>query len=138
MKNLIIILFLIPFWANCVITAQIDFSEPDKQAHLAVGFISSGIINIECYQLIKDTDLKPFWSKAISFGVGAGGGILLGHLKEKYDQKHGGVYNKKDFKATLIGAISGSFTVRLLLWNNIPESHVPIEDIWLLENEFIN
>lgn len=116
------------------LTAQ----EQDETAHYSCGFLVGGIANIETYNLIKNTNLKPWQSKAIAFIVGTGAGILAGHLKEQYDSNNEGFYNRKDFKATMWGAVSGSVTIRLVLWNSIPESHVPVEDLWLQDEPLIS
>lgn len=128
MKKLIIILLLMPICLN----AQI---KQDKINHFSAGFLISGIGNITTYELIQNTDIKPFWTKAISFTVGAGLGVLAGHAKEKYDLRNGGYYSKMDLESTMYGSLTGSFTIRLVLWNSIPKSHVPIKDIFDIEND---
>ena len=128
--KLTLILFLIPF----VLSAQI---EQDKINHFSCGFLIAGISNAETYNLLKDTNLKPWQSKTIALIVGSGIGILAGHAKEKYDENNEGIYNRKDFDATAYGAVFGSISVRLVVWNSIPESHVPIEELWLQDEPLV-
>ena len=129
MKNIIIILLLslLPF---SLAAQKVDFNQQDKQVHFAAGFFISSVANIETYNIIKDSNLKPWQSKAISFVSGVTFGTLAGHAKERFDEKNNKVYSKNDFRATLYGALCGSFTIRLVLWNSIPESKV-------LDNEII-
>jgi len=140
MKKLIIILFLFSFGlqAQTIRFAGIEMHE-DKLNHFAAGYGIGLMSNIATYKLISLTKLDPELSKMFSFAIGSSLGILAGHLKEKHDEKNGKVYSKDDFNTTLYGALSGSFSMRLLLWNSIPENHLPKgEIIYDLENEIFN
>lgn len=138
MKNLIIIIILL-FIEISINSQMIKFAginmQEDKLQHFSVGFIEGNVINISIYKLLSLTKLDPELSKMFStaFAIFLTG--ITGHTKERYDKKNGGIYNKEDFKATLYGGIIGSFTVRLFLWNSIPENHLP-EDaiIYSLDN----
>jgi hypothetical protein len=124
MKKLIIILFFAAFSMN----AQ------DKVNHLSAGTMIGFAGNGGSYLLLtKTTKLKPKTCKWISFAAGFGLGVFAGHLKETHDM-NGGFYNKKDLRITALGAALGSFSFKLIIGKSIPESRVPKEDIYDIEN----
>ncbi len=112
----------------------------DKLDHAFVGYALGLTANLGSYKLLGLTKLDPELSKMFSFAIGAAVPILAGHIKETYDKKQGRVYSREDFNVTAVAGLFGSFTMRLLLWNSIPVSHVfEGEIIWDLESEiFIN
>lgn len=126
MKKLTIILLMIPILAGAQIAE-------DKIHHFSCGAMIAGVANITTYDLIKDTRLKPSYSKIVAMAVGLGIGMLAGHAKEIYDEKQGRYYSHSDYKATGYGALFGTVSVRLVIWNSVPKSHVPIKDLWEME-----
>ena len=146
MKKLITILFLVTFSLQAqdsIRFAGIN-TTTDKLDHAAVGYALGITTNIVSYKLLSLTRLDPELSKLFSFAFGAAVPILAGHLKERYDEKNGGQYSKEDFNVTAVAGLCGSFTMRIMLWNSIPRSHVPEEetiydsDVWDLDNIYIN
>lgn len=133
--NKLIIIILFAYMHIFSVYSQIRMG---KQAHFAAGFFISAVGTIESYNILKDTQLKPWQSRILSSLIGTGLGFAAGHTKEIYDKKHGRAYSKQDFYYTGKGSVYGTVTVNLLLWSSIPESHVPIEELWLLENKFVN
>ena len=125
MKKLLTTIIIILLTLN--LNAQI---QDDKINHFSVGYLIGAVSNIQTYELLSMTNINPKTSKVISFGVGVGMGLLAGHLKEKYDSNHEGVYNKQDLKATTVGSLSGSLTVRLILWNSVPRKSLP-KDVYI-------
>jgi hypothetical protein len=71
----------------------------------------------------------------VSDGLAIGGSILIGHLKEKHDQRNGGFYSKKDMLFNTVGSIIGNYTMRIIIGKSIPRNRVPIKDIFDMEND---
>ena len=101
--------------------------EEDKVNHFTAGYMIGFVTTAVTW---KFTERK--WIAVVS---GIAVSSLAGHLKESYDMKHGGFYNNKDLKATVIGGLSGTITIRLLLINIVPKRKVPVYDQWLLDSE---
>jgi hypothetical protein len=149
-KKLTVILLLIPILANAQngLIWGVDFNEQDKQAHGGFGYFTGVVFNCAAYNILEDTEMKPWLAKAISFFVGSGSSLLLGHLKDKRDRKQGRTYNIKDVKATFMGGIAGSGTISLAFYIFLPNKKLPEgtiiyenkEDVpgWSLDNEFLN
>ena len=122
MKKLITILFLFAF------TAQAQFKiAPDKQNHLAAGFMIAGTSNALTWKFTE--------RKVLAFGVGIGMSALAGHLKENYDLKHNSIYDNQDLKYTVIGGLIGSSIVSILTLKMIPKRKLPMEYHYLYDDE---
>lgn len=86
----------------------------DKINHFGVGYLAGASVNAVTYNLLSEkTTIDLRLCKAISFTLGSGTGLLIGHLKEKYDKKHTWYYNKLDRRATFLGSTFGALTVTI-------------------------
>ena len=127
MKRLLLI--LITFISLSIKSQEIyilGFKE-DKVKHFTCGYMIGFTSNCIAYEITKN--------KTIGLVSGIAFSTLAGHLKENYDRNNGKIYNKSDFNATLCGGISGSFTIRLVLWNSVYRKRVTMEQYWIIENE---
>ena len=105
MKNITIILLLIPFWSNCVITAQIELSEsyafaPDKTKHLIVGSGTSIVVYSLVYHKTKNEGLafRAGWMSSAFAGLG----------KEVIDMTQGKEMSLSDMSYTIAGGLASS------------------------------
>lgn len=78
------------------------YNNLDKVAHFTICVILIFIFDI----LFKFTIIAPF----ISFIFV----IIIGVLKEIYDFKNGGIFDKNDLLADILGAIFGTILISLL------------------------
>lgn len=116
-----------------LLTAQIS---SDKLDHLAISSVNSAIIKGISWKLVSNnTNLSLGNCHRVSDAVAIGGSLLIGHLKEKYDQRNGGIYSKKDMFFNGLGAIVGTYTIRIIIGNAIPVNRVPIKDVFDMEND---
>jgi hypothetical protein len=99
----------------------------DKINHFTAGYIIGYAGNVSIYEITKN--------KHIAFVSGIGLSILAGHLKEVYDSKHGGIYNKNDFIATSSGGIVGSFTIRIIIGKSKHRKLVTMQEWYDYENQ---
>jgi hypothetical protein len=129
MKKIVIILFLLPIMCN----SQIN---NDKLNHFSVCAVNSAIIKGISWKLISDnTNWNLNTCHWVSDGLAIGSSILLGHLKEKHDQRNDGFYSKKDMLFNGIGAVVGTYTIRVIIGKAIPINRVPIKDVFDMEND---
>jgi hypothetical protein len=90
---------------------KLNLGSEDKINHFSCGYIIGLSGNCIGYEISKNKT------------IGLLSGIILsstaGILKENYDRNNGGKFNNQDLKSTVIGGLSGSLTIRIILWNSI-------------------
>lgn len=89
---------------------------PDKVNHFSCGFL----IGVTANALTEEITT----SKTLGLISGVAFGILAGHLKETYDKNHGGFYSKPDLKATILGTVLGSVSIRIIFGNSVHRKKV--------------
>lgn len=131
MKKLLILSMLIPLFC------QAQFSIPDdKVNHLTFSVVNSAFIKGLSWKVISNnTNWSLKTCHNVSDALAIGGGLLIGHLKERHDQKNDGFYSKKDMLFNGIGTILGTYTIRIVIGRAIPKNRVPIKDVFDMEND---
>ena len=125
MKKLIILVLMAVITFN--VNSQTANPEKDKYGyvnHVSVGAGIGFVSNLLTYKALTSwTDMKPWQAKTISFITGVGMAYLGGHLKEDYDMRHGGFYNKNDLTYTAVGGICGSTIAGCILIIDMPDRY---------------
>jgi hypothetical protein len=83
----------------------------------------------------NNTDLSLKSCHLISDILAISGGLFIGHVKESIDRKNGGFYNKKDMLFNGIGAIVGTYSIKITIGRAIPRNRVPVKDVFDMEND---
>lgn len=111
MRNIILTSLFILFSTNIFSQENYYFGiKEDKFKHLSCGYGIGFAANCIGYEISKN--------KTVGFISGIALSTLAGHLKEVNDRHNGKIYSKSDLKATILGGIVGSVTIRIGLWNS--------------------
>jgi hypothetical protein len=98
--------------------------------------VNSAFIKGISWKLISNnTNWSLKTCHVVSNALAISGTMYIGHLKERYDERNGGFYDKKDMLYNAIGTIAGTYIVRIGIRSAIPENRVPIKDVFDMEND---
>jgi len=143
--QVLIILLLVLIFDTCM-KAQRNQMDYDKFNHVYVGALigltANGLVS-DFVPAITNKEYDPDGMieipskyKLIGMISGVCIGTLAGHLKEKYDVRQGGIYNRQDLKATMLGALIGSVSFRIILGNSISRHQVPKQYLEVLNDRY--
>ncbi len=126
-----ILIFILIFNVSINCFAQFETKHSQKQDnlnHFGAGFMIGSIGNCVGYEI--------FQNKTAGLITGIVLSSTAGYLKEKYDEKNGKIFNKSDFTSTVYGGITGSVTIRFVLWNSIHRKKCTMQQYFEAEQKF--
>ena len=131
MKNLIIILFLIPFSLNAQIELSEDYSfKPDKQKHAFYGAVFSGTVFTIVYSKTKDESLamRAGWMSA----------CMAGLTKEMFDGMQGKEVSLSDLLYTTLSGVAVGYIAKVIVKVKNKRTQSKDQIYYSLDNEIFN